>query len=493
MRRWQTSLVWFRRDLRDFDHAALHHALTQSQQVYCVFVYDTDVLEPLRESELTFDRRVAFIHDVVGGLQQALRALGGELLIRHGRASDVIPALAAELDAEAVYANRDYEPQAVARDRKVAEKLKADGRHWQAFKDQVIFDTEDVLAFSGKPYSVFTPYKRAWLRKLHEGGLSALTPYPVAPYKASFARAMESLCLPCPSLEEMGFASVKLGAMHVPTGMAGGAKLLDEFSKRIQRYDQERDFPALDVTSHLSAHLRFGTVSIRSLVQRAVDMIRSGEGGSGAQTWLSELVWREFYSMILHHHPHAAKRAFKSAYDAIVWESGSKAARLFQAWCDAKTGYPLVDAAMAQINQTGFMHNRLRMVSASFLVKDLGVDWRWGERYFAHKLVDYELASNNGGWQWVASSGCDAQPYFRIFNPVTQSKKFDPEGVFIRRYLPQLAMLDNKTIHAPWTASAEALSNAGIRLGESYPVPIIEHEKARQLTLARYAVVKKAV
>ncbi len=490
MRQWNKSLVWFRRDLRDFDHAALHHALVRSRQVYCVFVFDTGILEPLREGSLTFDRRVAFIHDAVAGLQRALRALGGELLVRHGRASEIVPALAAELGAEAVYANRDYEPQAVARDQQVAEQLHADGRHWQVFKDQVIFDTDEVLTGSVKPYSVFTPYKRAWLRRLHDDDLSALTPHLVESYKASFACPAEVFRLPCPSLEEMGFASAKPGSMHVSNGMGGGARLLQDFGARMQHYDKERDFPALDATSHLSVHLRFGTVSIRYLVQRAVDAIRSGEGGRGAQTWLSELIWREFYAMILHHYPRVVEQAFKPSYDAIEWEQGKEAARLFRAWCDGQTGYPLVDAAMAQINQTGFMHNRLRMVSASFLVKDLGIDWRWGERYFARRLIDFELASNNGGWQWVASSGCDAQPYFRVFNPITQSKKFDPEGAFIRCYLPQLAQLDNNAIHAPWQAPAEALAKARVQLGVDYPAPIVAHEEVRQKTLARYAVVK---
>jgi deoxyribodipyrimidine photo-lyase len=258
--------------------------------------------------------------------------------------------------------------------------------------------------------------------------------------------------------------------------------MFDAFLERIADYGQARDYPALPGTSQLSVHLRFGTVSIRHLVATVNKMIGYGGGSGGAPVWLSELVWREFYAMILYRHPHVVERAFKPAYDAIEWETGPAADAAFAAWCEGRTGYPLVDAAMVQLNTTGAMHNRLRMVAASFLVKDLGIDWRRGERYFALKLNDYELASNNGGWQWAASSGCDAQPWFRIFNPVTQSERFDPEGKFIRRYIPQLARLGARDIHAPWLAAP------GLRHG--YPDRIVVHEEARQRTLARYEVVK---
>ena len=274
--------------------------------------------------------------------------------------------------------------------------------------------------------------------------------------------------------------------------MSGGQRLLDDFALRIGQYGATRDFPAIEGPSYLSVHLRFGTVSIRSLVRRAFDAMRTGEGGSGAAVWLSELIWRDFYFMILHHHPYVMKHAFKPAYDNITWESGPDAEIAFQAWCDGRTGYPLVDAAMAQLNQTGYMHNRLRMVTACFLIKDLGIDWRWGEKYFAERLNDFDLAANNGGWQWAASSGCDAQPYFRIFNPVTQSEKFDANGAFIRRYLPQLKKLKNKQLHAPWQWSPALLQLADITLGVNYPFPIVQHDQARLRTLARYAVVKKA-
>ena len=499
MPRWDASLVWFRRDLRDFDHAALSHALRQSRKVYCVFIFDTDILDELRGETptLTRDRRLAFIHASIIELNTALLPMGSTLIVLHARACEAIPELAAALQVDAVFANHDYEPRAIVRDALVADKLKAAGRQWLSVKDQVIFEKDEVLTLSGKPFSVFTPYKNAWLKKLYadensENAFADIEPYPVAAYSDHFAlpdQANSALTKTIPSLEEMGFAEVDLSALPIRAGMSGGAALLDEFSARMSCYDSTRDFPALDSTSRLSVHLRFGTVSIRSLAQRAVDAIRLGEGGSGTAIWLSELIWRDFYFMILHHHPHVAERAFKPAFDAIEWEQGDATQTLFDAWCKGKTGYPLVDAAMMQLNQTGFMHNRLRMVTASFLIKDLGISWRLGEHYFARQLNDFDLAANNGGWQWAASSGCDAQPYFRIFNPVTQSERFDAEGAFIRRYLPTLRKLDNKSIHAPWLASAQALQNAGIDLGKNYPLPIVAHEKARQQTLARYAVV----
>ena len=489
------SLVWFRRDLRDFDHAALHHALRDSRRVFCVFIFDTDILDALRSAGLTADRRLAYLHAAVTELDVALRNLGGALIVRHARAVDAIPEIARALGVDAVFANHDYEPQAIARDARLAERLIADGIKWRSFKDQVIFEKDEVLTQSARPFSVFTPYKRAWLKKLYakeyaEDAFDAIAPYPIETLRDRFALPPPELDLPVLPLEQIGFASIDPALLPVPPGMSGGENMLDAFASRLPHYDQTRDFPAIDGTSRLSVHLRFGTVSIRSLVRAAIDAIRLGQGGSGAPAWLSELIWRDFYFMILYHHPHVSERAFKPAFDRIEWEQGETALSQFHAWCDGQTGYPLVDAAMAQINQTGFMHNRLRMVTASFLIKDLGIDWRWGERYFASKLNDFDLAANNGGWQWAASSGCDAQPYFRIFNPVTQSERFDQEGQFIRRYLPQLRKLDNKSIHAPWLAPSGALQRAGIEIGKDYPLPIVVHEKARQLTLARYAVVK---
>ncbi|MFC7299152.1 cryptochrome/photolyase family protein [Herminiimonas aquatilis] len=484
---FEKTLVWFRRDLRSFDHAALHHALTQSKQVYCAFIFDRAILDDLPKA----DRRVEFIHASLLELDAALRALGGSLIVKHAWAETAIPELAAELEVDAVYTNHDYEPQAIARDAQVAKVLKAAGRSLHTFKDQVIFEKNEVLTQAEKPFSVFTPYKNAWLKKLHaESDEAALHPYEIDAHAHRLVALPEST-YPIPSLTDLGFEKTNLSDLNIPTGMNGAQDLLDAFADRMQRYDQTRDFPAVKGPSYLSVHLRFGTISIRALVRRALDAMRTGSGGSGAAVWLSELIWRDFYFMILFQHPHVVGRAFKPDYDAIVWESGDHAQSLFQAWCDGKTGYPLVDAAILQLNQTGYMHNRLRMVTASFLIKDLGIDWRWGERYFAEKLNDFDLSANNGGWQWASSSGCDAQPYFRIFNPITQSEKFDAEGKFIRRYLPQLSKLSNKYIHAPWRTPAMELKMAGIEIGSNYPAPLIQHDEARALTLQRYAVVKK--
>ena len=481
------SLVWFRRDLRAFDHAALHHALTSSNVVYCVFIYDTAILDALPRQ----DRRVDFIHASIAELDAELRQLGGYLIVRHADAAGAIPALAAELGVAAVFTSTDYEPQAVARDAAVAQRLRQDGRSLRSVKDQVIFEKAEVLTLAGQPFSVFTPYKNAWLKKL-AAEPEALAPWPIEPHASRLAapRGEPSSAQSLPSLADLGFEPSKLASLAIPTGMSGAATLFDDFATRIAAYGQARDYPAVKGPSYLSVHLRFGTVSLRHLVRTVMALNASGAGGEGAPVWLSELIWRDFYAMILHTHPHVAERAFKPAYDAIEWESGAQADALFAAWCEGRTGYPLVDAAMLQLNRTGYMHNRLRMVTACFLIKDLGIDWRWGERYFALHLNDFDLSSNNGGWQWASSSGCDAQPYFRIFNPVTQSEKFDAKGAFIRRYLPQLAALSDREIHAPWTVPAMLLAQKNIKLGVDYPQPLVMHDEARKRTLARYAVVK---
>jgi deoxyribodipyrimidine photo-lyase len=476
-----SALVWFRRDLRSVDHAALYHALHGHSAVHCVFVYDSTILDALPRS----DRRVDFIHASVAELAGALEQLGGHLIVRHGDPAVVIAQLAAELDAGAVYCNHDYAPQAMARDDTVAATLAAAGRRLHSYKDQVIFERGEVLSQAGTVFSVYTPYKNAWLKRL-QGEPGALAPYPIDALADRLAPGVSVL----PTLAQLGFAPSNLGQLAIPTGMAGAARLFEDFLPRLAAYGTARDFPAVKGPSYLSLHLRFGTLSIRHLVRTVMEEMARGSGGAGAAVWLAELIWREFYAMILYYHPHVTARAFKPAYDAIAWETGPEADAAFEAWCAGRTGYPLVDAAMAQLNQSGYMHNRLRMVTACFLIKDLGIDWRRGEAYFAQQLNDFELASNNGGWQWAASSGCDAQPYFRIFNPVTQSEKFDPAGRFIRRYLPQLDGLDAREIHAPWLLPPMLLEQKGIRLGHNYPAPLVQHDVARQRTLARYAVVK---
>ncbi|MRV74533.1 deoxyribodipyrimidine photo-lyase [Duganella sp. FT92W] len=483
---FRTALVWFRRDLRSFDHAALHHALLRSETVFCAFIYDKEILDTLPRA----DRRVEFIHACIGELAAELQQMGGNLIVRHAVARDEIPRLAAELNADAVFANHDYEPQAIARDDAVARALAAGGRPLFTFKDQVIFEKNDVLSQSGTSFSVFTPYKNAWLKRL-QAEPDSTAPWPIDPYAHKLAAGPASSSS-LPSLQQLGFESTNLAALAIPTGMRGGTQLFDDFLGRIADYGVARDYPAVKGPSYLSLHLRFGTVSIRHLVRTVAQLSARGQAGEGGAVWLSELIWREFYMMILYHHPHVVHASFKPAYDAIHWETGPDADALFAAWCEGRTGYPLVDAAMAQLNRTGYMHNRLRMVTACFLIKDLGIDWRRGEAYFAQHLNDFDLAANNGGWQWASSSGCDAQPYFRIFNPVTQSEKFDPEGKFIKRYLPQLAALDPRDIHAPWQTPRMVLEEKGVTLGHNYPQPLVMHDEARKRTLERYAVVKKA-
>lgn len=476
-----SALVWFRRDLRSFDHAALHHALERHERVHCAFVFDTAILDALPSRA---DRRVEFIWHALRELDAELDRLareaggtGSGLIVRHGPAADEVPRLAAALGVSAVLVNRDYEPAARTRDAAVAERLAASGIAFEDCKDQVIFERDEVMTQSGQPFSVFTPYRNAWLRQFD---VSMTAPWAVAPLARALALEPEGEAMP--NLARIGFEPTNLSALRLPTGMSGGRALIDDFARRIERYAEGRDFPAVKGVSYLSPHLRFGTVSVRELVALAW-----ADAGAGAQTWLSELIWREFYQMILWHHPRVVGASFKPAYDRIVWDEASD---LFAAWCEGRTGYPIVDAAMRQLNATGYMHNRLRMITASFLTKDLGIDWRRGERYFAEHLLDFDLAANNGGWQWAASTGCDAQPYFRIFNPVTQSQRFDAEGAFIRRYVPELARVPAKHVHAPWKMGAAEQVACGLRIGQDYPAPVVDHARARERTLARFAVAR---
>ena len=489
-----TALVWFRRDLRTSDNAALHHALRAAKQVWCVFVYDRQILDPLPR----VDRRVEFIHASIDDLNRQLGqlALGQglnnvRLIVRHGQAPEEIARLAKILKVQAVYTNHDDEPAAQQRDATVQESLRPAGIAWHSCKDHVVFERSELLTGSGKPYSVFTPYKNAWLKKVEPFFLKA---YPVQPHADSLAPVAPELATEAPTLQALGFEPTNLLALGIPTGSDGAQLLLGDFMRRIDAYEEARNFPAVKGPSYLSVHLRFGTVSVRELARAAWQRIqaRPGPGAKGAQVWLSELIWRDFYHQILHHHPHVVDACFKPEYDQIQWEHGPHADALFLAWCEGRTGYPLVDAAMAQINQTGYMHNRLRMVVASFLVKDLGLDWRWGESYFALHLNDFDLAANNGGWQWAASTGCDAQPWFRIFNPVRQSETFDPAGKFIRRYLPQLAGLPDASIHAPWDARPIDLASARVVIGKNYPAPVVRHDEARLRTLERFKAIKAA-
>ena len=474
------SLVWFRRDLRLADHAALYHALRSGGPVWCVFVFDRDILDHLPSRQ---DRRVAFIHAALGELTQALQAKGGGLIVRHGSARSIIPQLAAELNAESIFINHDYEPAALERDAAVERSLQQHGRRLVSFKDQVIFERSEVLTGQGKPYSVFTPYKKAWLAKLDA---FYLKPYPVERYLHALAAYDHHWHQPLPALDALGFEHGDLQQIGYRTGVSGAEHLLQDFLHRIDSYRLQRDFPAVKGPSYLSPHLRFGTLSIRRLAGLALERTR-GADSEGAATWLSELIWREFYAQILHHHPHVVGHAFRPEYDRLQFEDRPQ---WLQAWKRGMTGYPLVDAAMRQLSSTGYMHNRLRMVTASFLVKDLQIDWRQGEKHFADLLIDFDLASNNGGWQWAASTGCDAQPWFRIFNPVTQSERFDPQGRFIRRYVPELNAVPLRWLHAPCQMSALEQQALNVSIGKDYPLPLIAHDQARAQTLERYGRIK---
>lgn len=469
----QPALVWLRRDLRLDDQAALYHALKQHSRVYVTFIFDRDILDQLPRQ----DRRVEFIRESLVELDQRLREHGGALIVRHGWPRETIPALAKALGVSDVYCNRDYEPNAVLRDRDVAQTLSIDQIGFHSYKDQAIFEQDEVLTQMGKPFTVFTPYKNAWYKK---AGLPDtdffVRPYPVTRYLQHLAPT--ALATGVPTLADLGFETTDLQKIGIMPGITGGRERIEDFFTRIQNYKVARDFPAIKGVSYLSVHLRFGTISIRELAARAWR-----EGGEGALGWLNELIWRDFYFAILHHFPHTIGRAFKPAFDAVAWDDTPD---WHQAWCEGRTGYPLVDAAQRQLAQTGWMHNRLRMVSASFYTKDLGLDWRQGEAWFAKLLLDFDLSANNGGWQWSSSTGCDAQPWFRIFNPVTQSERFDPKGKFIRRYVPELANVPDKYIHAPWTMPAETQANCGVLIGRDYPAPIVDHGEARQRTLERF-------
>ena len=464
------TLVWFRRDLRDYDHAAFYHALKSSSQIYCAFVFDTDILDQLTDKT---DRRVEFIWESVKELKTALQKKGGDLIVLYGSAITEIPALASSMNIEAVFANHDYEPSAIKRDDEVASILQKSKIDFHHFKDQVIFEKDEILNLSGKPYGVFTPYKTTWLKTVND---FYVKPYPVDRYIENLAKTATT---PLPSLEKMGFKRTNLNSMQLPTGMQGGLALFDDFKERIHHYKEARNFPAIKGVSYLSVHLRFGTVSIRHLAREAM---QSTEIGS--QTWLNELIWRDFYFQILHHNPHLATgKTYRQEYDKLPFPNDKI---LFKTWCDGQTGYPLVDAAMRQLNTTGYMHNRLRMVTASFLIKDLLVDWRWGERYFEEKLIDFDFSANNGGWQWAASTGCDSQPWFRIFNPVTQSEKFDRSGKFIRKYVTELSQCTDKEIHAPWLIPPLRQQSIGLEIGKSYPSPVVNHAAQRELALFLY-------
>lgn len=469
---FQRALCWIRRDLRLTDHTALASACASASHVAVVFIFDTTILDELQDRD---DRRLTFIYRSLIELDQQLRQHGSLLLVRHGDPTELIPQLAEQLQAGAVFFNHDYEPTAKQRDMIVTQKLRQSGRTVFSFKDQVVFERKEILTKNGEPFKVFTPYKRAWLERLSqpESG-EAIAERAINANHLASEELLKPHVQPW-SLQGVGFVE---NSLWLFPGQAAGKQRLEEFMEVVDSYDTVRDFPAKQGTSGLSVHLRFGTISIREAMRCAVS--RQTNGG---QTWLSELIWREFYQMILDQFPHVVEGAFKAEYNGIDWPGKEDH---FTAWCNGQTGYPIVDAAMRHFTATGWMHNRLRMVVASFLVKDLLIDWRRGEAWFARYLLDFDLAANNGGWQWSASTGCDAQPYFRIFNPVSQSHKFDGSGEYIRRWCPELQNFPDSLIHWPTDATMFEQQLAGCVIGKDYPAPIVHHATQRERALSLF-------
>jgi deoxyribodipyrimidine photo-lyase len=431
------ALFWHRRDIRLTDNAGLYHALRSGLPVLPLFIFDAEILDKLQDRA---DARVTFIHDQVTALDAQLQTLGSSLLLRHGRPLEVFETLLGEYDIAAVYTNRDYEPTAIARDAAVAALLDSKGIPLHNYKDQIIFEGDEVLKDDGKPYTVFTPYSKKWRAKLESGRTAGGESYYFKSYPTEkyFAHFLPTVPMPLLSLQAIGFKRSKIA---IPSkAVASGI---------IKSYDQTRDFPAIHGTSRLGVHFRFGTISIREKAQKANAL---------NQTYLNELIWRDFYAQILQHFPHVASGPFKPQYGHIQWRNNEHE---FAAWCGGRTGYPIVDAGMRELNATGFMHNRVRMIVASFLAKHLLIDWSWGEAYFAEKLLDYDLASNNGGWQWAAGCGTDAAPYFRIFSPDAQQARFDGKLAYTRHWVPELGTV-------------------------AYPKPIVDHKLARERCLLVY-------
>jgi deoxyribodipyrimidine photo-lyase len=422
-------LFWFRRDLRLHDNCGLYHALQQGHPVLPLFIFDQDILTLLPGPS---DARVSFIHQTIASLHRKLEERGSTLLIRQGKPLEVFRELLREYPVHAVYTNRDYEPYARHRDQAVQELLEVQGARLYTFKDHVIFEQNEVLAATGQPYKVYTPYKNTWIRQFQK---EMANPFPSA---EKLVQLLPHRPTPVPTLEEVGFAP-----SSIPTP---NPNLAPEVLKR---YADTRNLPALDATSRLSPHLRFGTVSVREAISLALVT---------SEIWLQELIWREFFMQLLYHFPHTVQEPFYPKYRAIRWRNNETE---FSRWCSGNTGFPLVDAGMRELNTTGFMHNRVRMVVASFLVKNLLIDWKWGEAYFAEKLLDYEQASNVGNWQWVAGTGADAQPYFRVFNPSEQVKKFDKDHLYIKRWIPEFGT-------------------------PAYPSPMVDHPFSRDRALAAF-------
>jgi deoxyribodipyrimidine photo-lyase len=419
-----SAIFWFRRDLRLEDNAGLYHALRENESVIPLFIFDSEILSELEDKH---DRRVDFVHQAVLTLNAALAGHGSALVVRHGNPCHVFSELTREISISTVYCNHDYEPYAIRRDNEIAGILKAKGIGFKTFKDQVIFEKSEIVKQDGSPYLIYTPYATAWLKKLNDN-------LPLSFRDLAYKNFFKSRPLPVPALEELGFQ---------PTGISINISQVNE--NVIRNYSIQRDFPAAGATTKLSVHLRFGTISIRHVVSAAC----------ANEKLLKELVWREFFMCILWHFPYVVVRPFRKEFEGAHYLNNEEH---FRAWCEGRTGYPFVDAGMRELAATGYMHNRTRMVAASFLARNLLIDWRWGEAWFAKMLLDFELSSNNGNWQWAAGCGCDAAPYFRIFNPESQQRRFDPDLVYVRKWVPELDT-------------------------PQYPAPIVEHSFARERAL----------
>jgi len=479
--RYATSLVWLRRDLRLADHRALARALRESERVVLAFVLDPELLR----GGTVGGAIAAFFFDALAALRADLRTRGSDLALLEGDFARELARLAKRVNATALYYNRDFEPEAIARDERVDEAFRSTGAAVVACLDHVYYGAEETLKDDGTPYTVFTPFKRRWLARLHEEPRIPVDSHAGLDGKLATRAAIgETRDVPAP--RDYGLAAPSLARA---SGEAIAAGLLADFlAERGAGYATARDVPAEFGTSHLSPHLRAGTIGIRTCVHAALEARHGARGAAatGFDTWLSELIWRDFYQQILANFPRVATGPFDERARKLQYRS-SKAD--LAAWQAGRTGYPIVDAAMRQLNESGWMHNRLRMIVASFLTKDLLLDWRAGEAYFERALADGDKAANNGGWQWSASTGTDAAPYFRVFNPILQSRKFDPDGAFIRRMVPELAGIAGKAIHAPWELAPLEARAAGVTLGETYPAPIVDHAEARERALAAYAPV----
>lgn len=478
------AIWWIRRDLRLSDNPALHAALSDSNgglRLIPLFVIDP----ALWESRYASPMRINFLLEGLRTLNADLQARGSRLIVRAGNPADELLALSAEIGKLRVYAEEDYTPYARRRDEQVRAVL---GNALHLTRGLTVFHPNQVLKADGTPYTVFTPFSKAWLSQPQPNVRDVLLPPATL---TSVPPEIVSLAIPepMPAPPNTWFVAGERAAQERLQTFVDVVWFKGKAVAPVFEYNRLRDVPGVDGTSGLSPYLRFGMLSARQAVvsaRVAIEAAPDKEARQGAERWLSELIWREFYHSILYHFPQVRTTSFRPQYDQIRWQNNPED---FAAWCEGRTGYPIVDAAMRQLRQTGWMHNRTRMITASFLVKDLLIDWRWGEQWFMQNLLDGDPANNNGGWQWSAGCGTDAAPYFRIFNPVLQSKKFDPEGAYIRQYLPELARVPNAYIHEPHTMPLALQKQVGCIIGVDYPAPIVDHHFARARTLSAYAVV----